>query len=276
MTTGGWPDARPGPGARGDDVPLDGGNLTSVCRVGDTVRRSTGPWSDAVHGLLRHLEVAGFAASPRFLGIDPAGREILEWLQGWTVGPPPWPAWVWDEEVLTAVGRCVRGYHDAVRDFAVPPEARWRTAAGPPGHGEIICHNDIGPSNLVFDGTRVVGLIDWDLAAPARPEWDLAHAAWMTVPLMSPAVASQHGIEIRVRDQAERLRVLCDAYGMRSDVDLVDVVVRRIEAGIDSATTARQRGDPALAGLAVFVPAMRDAVAHIRTHAPVLRRALPG
>lgn len=70
--------------------------------------------------------------------------------------------------------------------------------------------------------------------------------------------------------------MLCDAYGMRSDVDLVDVVVRRIEAGIDSATTARQRGDPALAGLAVFVPAMRDTVAHIRTHAPVLRRALPG
>jgi hypothetical protein len=257
-------------------VPLEGGNLTSVRRIGDTVRRSTGPWSVAVHGLLRHLEVAGFTGAPRFLGLDPAGQEILDWIPGRTVGPPPWPAWVWGEEVLTGVGRFLRGYHGAVRDFAVPPHVRWRTAAGPPGHGEIICHNDIGPSNLVFDGTRIVGLIDWDLAAPARPAWDLAHAAWMTVPLMSPTVASRHGIEIQVHDQAERLRALCSAYGTRSGVDLVDVVVRRIDAGIGIVTTAAQRGDAPLARLAEFVPAMRDTVAHIRRHAPVLRRALPG
>lgn len=257
-------------------MPLEGGNLTSVRRVGDTVRRSTGPWSTAVHGLLRHLEAAGFTGAPRFLGLDPAGHEILDWIPGRTVGPPPWPAWVWGEEVLTGVGRFLRGYHSAVRDVAVTPDARWRTAVGSPGPGEIVCHNDVGPSNLVFDETRIVGLIDWDLAAPASPEWDLAHAAWMTVPLMSPAVARRHGIEIQVSDQAERLRALCAAYGMRSGVDLVDVVIRRIDAGIGVATTAAHRGDAPLARLAAFVPAMRDTVAHIRTHAPVLRQALRG
>lgn len=255
-------------------MPLEGGNLTSVRRVGVTVRRPTGPWSAAVHGLLRHLEAAGFAGAPRFLGLDSAGDEILDWIPGRTVGPPPWPAWAWDEEVLTAVGCFLRAYHGAVRDIAVPPDARWRTAVGPPRRGEIICHNDIGPANLVFDGTRIVGLIDWDLAAPATPEWDLAHAAWMTVPLMSPAVASRHGIEIEVHEQAERLRALCAAYGMRGGVDIVDVVIQRIDAGIGIASTAAQRDDAPLARLTAFVPAMRDTVAHIRTHAPVLRKAL--
>lgn len=251
-----------------------GGNLTSVCRVGDTARRSTGPWSDAVHALLRHLEVAGFTVSPRFRGIDAQGREILGWIPGRTTGSPPWPAWVWADEVLTGVGRCLRDYHAAVRDFVVPSDARWHTATGPPGPGEIVCHNDIGPSNLVLDGTRIVGLIDWDLAAPARPEWDLAHAAWMTVPLMSPAVASRHGVEIDVHEQAERLGALCGAYGLRRAVDLVDVVVRRIEAEIRIAATAARRGDAQLARLTVFAPAMRDTAAHIRRHAPMFRRAL--
>lgn len=255
-------------------MPLEGGNLTSILRVGDTVRRSTGPWSAAVHGVLRQLEAVGFTAAPRFLELDPAGHEILDWIPGRTVGPPPWPAWVWGEEVLTGVGGLLRAYHIAVRSVTVPPDTRWRTAVGAPGPGEIVCHNDVGPPNLVFDGTRVVGLIDWDLAAPAPPEWDLAHAAWMTVPLMSPAVASRHGIEIQVDEQAERLRALCAVYGVRNDVDLVDVVIRRIDAGIGTVMTAAQRGDAPLARLAAFVPAMRDSVAYIRTHAPVLYQAL--
>lgn len=34
---------------------LHGGTMTSVVRVGDTVRRSTGEWSAAGHAVLRHL-----------------------------------------------------------------------------------------------------------------------------------------------------------------------------------------------------------------------------
>jgi aminoglycoside phosphotransferase (APT) family kinase protein len=181
---------------------------------------------------------------------------------------------VWEDEVLIGTGRLLRDYHDAVRSFVVPPAARWRTATGAPGPTEIVCHNDVGPSNLVFDGTRIVGLVDWDLAAPARPEWDLAHAAWMTVPLMSPGVARRHGIEVGIDEQAARLRALCAAYGLPRDVDLVAVVVERINARIAMITGARRREDPALARLAPFITAMRASVAHIRAHATVLRQCL--
>ncbi|MGH3740976.1 MAG: aminoglycoside phosphotransferase family protein, partial [Micromonosporaceae bacterium] len=31
------------------EIPLHGGNTSSVSRLGDTVRRNTGPWTRAVH-----------------------------------------------------------------------------------------------------------------------------------------------------------------------------------------------------------------------------------
>lgn len=54
------------------DQPLPG-NASRVVRVGDTVRRSVGPWSAAAHAVLQHLERVGFDGAPRFLGIDAEG-----------------------------------------------------------------------------------------------------------------------------------------------------------------------------------------------------------
>ena len=64
----------------GEEV-LSGGYSTPVVRVEDTVRRATGPWSPAVHGLLRHLERRGFDGAPRFLGLDDRGREVLTFIR---------------------------------------------------------------------------------------------------------------------------------------------------------------------------------------------------
>src|SRR4051812_6261963 len=65
---------------RGDEEVLAGGNLSHVVRVGDTVRRPTGPWTPTVHALLAHLD--GFDGAPKVLGIDEQDREILEYLPG--------------------------------------------------------------------------------------------------------------------------------------------------------------------------------------------------
>ena len=53
------------------------GAFNTVVRIGDTVRRETGPWTTAVHALLRHLEETGYPYAPRVLGIDEQGKEIL-------------------------------------------------------------------------------------------------------------------------------------------------------------------------------------------------------
>lgn len=44
---------------------LEGGARWPVTREGDVVYKAAGPWTPAVHALLRHLEVAGFQGAPR-------------------------------------------------------------------------------------------------------------------------------------------------------------------------------------------------------------------
>ena len=61
---------------------LGGGGLTPVVRVGETVRRTTGPWTPAVHALLEHLADVGFDGAPRVEGFDDEGREVLEYVAG--------------------------------------------------------------------------------------------------------------------------------------------------------------------------------------------------
>src|SRR5438067_746137 len=54
-----------------DLVPLPGGGRSVVHRRGDVVIRDAGPWTPAVHALLRHLEDVGFAVAPRLAGSCP-------------------------------------------------------------------------------------------------------------------------------------------------------------------------------------------------------------
>lgn len=53
------------------EVPLRGGDVNVVVRVGDTVRRPPEP--AGVRALLTWYERAGFDSAPRFLGFDDAG-----------------------------------------------------------------------------------------------------------------------------------------------------------------------------------------------------------
>ena len=75
-----------------DLTELAGGGRTLVHRRGDIVIRDTGPWTPAVHLLLRHLEQVGFDAAPRLVGsgFDASGRETLTFIEGEFIEPGPW------------------------------------------------------------------------------------------------------------------------------------------------------------------------------------------
>src|SRR5262245_29279562 len=98
-----------------------GGRVTAAVRAGETVRRVTGPWTPAVHALLRHLEAVGFAGAPRVLGLDAQGREMLTFIPGQT-SPT---AGVVTDVALGEVGGLLRRYHDAVVGFALPRGLAW-------------------------------------------------------------------------------------------------------------------------------------------------------
>ena len=64
---------------------LSGGRTTTeIVRIGNTVRRPIGHNSEFTHTLLKLLERKRFDYSPRFLGIDEKGREILTFIKGST------------------------------------------------------------------------------------------------------------------------------------------------------------------------------------------------
>src|SRR5215207_6689047 len=190
---------------------LPGGNITSVRRVGDTVRRAIGPWSPAVHALLQHLEAVGFAGAPRFLGIDDQQPEILTFIDG-NVPTGADPALVTDE-ALSDVGRLIRELHAAVAGFRIPAGVSWhhRSLGGPPPH--VVCHHDLAPRNAVFRAGRAVAFIDWDLATPDAPIHDVAHAAWQFVPLATDHECARQGWP-EPPERGRRLRLLLDGYGL--------------------------------------------------------------
>ena len=208
--------------------------------VDGTVRRGTGPWTPAVHALLRFLEAAGFDGAPRALGTDEQGREVLSFLPGETVGDTrPWPEWVHSDEALVDVGRWLRRYHDLVVEFTPPEDARWRMPPrGPVAPGAVIGHNDAAPYNAVWRGrlgasrpsgddptSRLIGFVDWDFASPCPAIWDLAFVACAWVPLHARDVAASEGFT-DFDDRPRRLRVLLDAYGYDGTISLLLEVVR--------------------------------------------------
>ena len=114
---------------------------------------------------------------------------------------------------------------------------------GAPRVGGAICHNDLSPDNTVFRPAEVPrAFVDWDLAAPAPPLWDLAWAAYRFVPLYDDATCERLGYPIQSR--TARLRILCDAYGLDERQALLPTVCRRIRVLYDTARTWGEEGRP--------------------------------
>jgi hypothetical protein len=206
---------------------LAGGNLSRVVRVGETVRRPTGPWTPTVHALLRHLEAARFDGAPRVLGIDDEGREILELIPG----PMAWPEMgpLASDDGLARAANLLRRYHEAVAGFVVPDDAEWQfpdmEADAQPylgGESPIVCHNDCAAWNLVIGDDRWA-FIDWDVAGPRPRLWDVAYAI--------------RGMVLCDRTSAlrDRVELFCREYGL--DVTerrrLPEIVFARIQSSID-------------------------------------------
>ncbi|WP_205752584.1 phosphotransferase [Cryptosporangium phraense] len=189
------------------DVELSGGGRTSVHRRGDVVVRDAGPWTPAVHHLLRHLERVGFDGAPRLVGsgFDAAGRETLTFIDGEFTQPGPWSL-----EGAAAVGDLLRRLHLATADYRPPPGAIWY-----PWHsrGRGFGHCDVAPWNIVARDGLPVALIDWETAGPVDPEVELAQACWLNAKLHDDVVAEREGLP-PVADRARQLRAMVDAYGL--------------------------------------------------------------
>ncbi len=181
---------------------------------------------------LSHLHAVGFVGAPRSFGVDAEGLHVVEYLEGQVATGRP-PSWVWSDDVLVAVARLIRRFHDAAVTF-IPP-AEWRTAPPIerlppfPDDSKVVCHNDLAPWNTVFSGRRPRGFIDWDSAAPATRSWDLAFALWHWVPLYSVERRQEVGAA-DVTDPRARARRFLRTYGSPPQEGWIDAVLLRQEA----------------------------------------------
>ncbi|MEX0970148.1 MAG: aminoglycoside phosphotransferase family protein [Paracoccaceae bacterium] len=230
------------------EIPLEGGNVNGgVVRIGNTVRRKTSPQSPLVHKLLLHLEAQGFTAAPRFLGHDEVGREILGYIPGRANACPE--TWEGNAAAIAAV-RMLRRYHDATTALVGQRHAGWAISSPDPARHEVICHNDFGPYNMIFDGAVPVAMIDFDLAGPGPRMRDLAYLAYWFAPLCF----SRHDLaacsEAELAAGCPRLRLICEEYGHADMPALLDMLAISLLHLSSEASTARVVGAAVAAQLA--------------------------
>jgi Ser/Thr protein kinase RdoA (MazF antagonist) len=215
---------------------LGGGNISTVVRVGDTVRRTPGAWTPTVHRLLAHVRKRGLRWVPEPRGFDERGREMLSFIPGDV--PHDMPAWAWSEVVLRDVAQALRAWHDATVGFNLT-DSVWNLTARAPH--EVICHNDFAPYNCVFHAGRFAGAIDFDTCSPGPRSWDIAYTAYRLVPLMPPRDAGPAaGLGERspflAADALNRLDTFLDAYAMAGSplryerTTVIEATVERLRA----------------------------------------------
>lgn len=222
---------------------LPGGNDGGAWLRGDVVLRRAGPWTPAVHQLLVEFERAGFESAPRPIGIEPDGREALSYIPGEVPTQTPWPSHVWSERSLAATARMLRRLHDVSVPLATATGLEWQMDLAYMEGAEVICHNDAAPYNTVYRAGIPVAFIDWDWAAPGPRAWDVAHAAYRFVPLMSDEDCIDLGMTEPWQREA-RFQQFCMAYGVAADFALREMVIERVKAIADLLQRRADAGDP--------------------------------
>jgi hypothetical protein len=189
-----------------------------IIRIGNEVHRPANFWTPAVHHLLKYLETINFPYAPRVLGFDDAGREVLTHFEGES-GKAGWGKIVTDEG-LVKFAKLLRAYHDAVSNYVPPTSLEWATGATKLKPGEIICHGDFGPWNIVWQQDDPVGLIDWDLVHPAPREHDILYALEYCVPFRDDETSIKWHHFPTIPDRRHRAGVFFAAYGTAPLKDL--------------------------------------------------------
>jgi aminoglycoside phosphotransferase (APT) family kinase protein len=156
------------------------------------------------------------------------------------VGHGPLPAQLRSDAVLVSAAWLLRRIHDATLEVAsawvdLPWQAKTREPV------EVICHGDFAPYNCVFDGDRLVGLIDFDHAHPGSRAWDIAYALYRFAPVTDPSNPDHYGTPA---EQCRRVRLFCDSYGLADRAMIVPTTLARIASMADFLRDGAACGDP--------------------------------
>lgn len=234
-------------------TPMNSGPGSSdTVRVGNTVRKTAGPWASSVEAVLNALTEFGLDDVPHFLGVDDLNRQVLQYLPGDVPSQEPPLSEVRLAELVSWTLR----FHEALRDF--PHEGPWQLDV--PADASIIGHNDLAPYNTCWAGNQLVGVFDWALAAPTTPLLELAQLAWTTVPLNR---------SYNVEFVARRLRLIAEIYDEFSAFDIALAVPERV-----AMTIALMHKHPEIIDTDRSPEELTSSLAAYEARLPALRTAL--
>lgn len=201
---------------------LEGGNSNSgVVKVGNTVRRAMGSSSPSVHRLLHFLEDQGFQGSPRVLGVDDKGREILTYLPGTcSITEDAWTS----EEILVSAATLLKQLHDVTATYANRSDEEWGYVYPDKNRHEVICHNDFGLYNVVINDNKCEGVIDFDFAGPGPRIRDVAYAAYWFVPISQRASDMKRYAQVDLEAGCRRLKLFCKICNIDAKSKLLDMI----------------------------------------------------
>jgi aminoglycoside phosphotransferase (APT) family kinase protein len=87
---------------------------------------------------------------------------------------------------------------------------------------------------------ELVGVFDFDFAHAGPRIWDVAYALYRFVPMADPAQTEGFGSP---REQAKRMRLFCDAYGLEDRSIVFENVMLRIQSMVDFLLEGQALGD---------------------------------
>jgi aminoglycoside phosphotransferase (APT) family kinase protein len=185
------------------DVVLEDGSTRRLVlrRYHDAQRLARDPWYVPAHEALALTLLAGSAVpAPRLYAADVEATycDVPALLESWVPGSPAWRPDDLDAylaraaEVLVTIhavsvpadARLPRyaPYNEPKRIVTPPFSTRpglWERVSAIldrpwPAHRETFIHRDYHPGNVLWDGTRITGVVDWATAAWGPPGIDLA------------------------------------------------------------------------------------------------------
>jgi aminoglycoside phosphotransferase (APT) family kinase protein len=141
---------------------------------------------------------------------------------------------------LHAFADLIRDYHQAVSDFR-PLDATW-SSGEQLAPGQIVCHGDAAPWNVVWRDNKLVGLIDFDHARPGAAFDDVAYALRYIAPFYDDEECLRWLRFPEPPDRRERIRTFVRAYGIDDNEDWVAHGLRMMGRTREVCTRLADRG----------------------------------
>ncbi len=215
--------------------PLSGGKQ-GIYLTEQVVHRPVGDWSSSVQNLLTFLSEQGFTSTPKPLGFDHEGNEMLSFVAGDTYNYPL-KGNISSEQAVISAAKLLRSYHDQSTLYIKKlnnekkelNKMPWMLPSREPF--EVICHGDFAPYNVALSGEKVTGIFDFDTAHPAPRLWDIAYAVYCWAPFKTDKIDKLGDLP----KQMQRAKMCVENYGLdeQQKGQLVVVMIERLQALID-------------------------------------------